>query len=199
MSWLRSTSRFENSRKDRIATAGEIRLVLDEEHDYLYWIALLITGDPVLAAKSLIDAGQLSATSGGVFYDWLMRWARSATARVAAQSMHDVITAAAAQYGGYACEHASHEVLFEDEVGLIHQLDPQQVITELDPFSRAVLVLRGMQSASISDCALLLEVSRRSVIGAYCRALRWLYKKADVQKAPGDPVDPRLEILDDEE
>jgi hypothetical protein len=199
MSWLHPKTRVEIASKDRIATTDEIRMVLDAERDYLYWIALLITGDPVLANKSQVDAAGLATISGGVFHDWLSRWARYATARVAASTVHDLIVASANQYGSYACEHATHEVLFEDEVGFIHQLDPQQVITELDPFSRTVLVLRGMQSASISNCALLLEVPRRCVIGAYCRALRWLYKKADVLKAFGDSIDPRMEILDGED
>jgi DNA-directed RNA polymerase specialized sigma24 family protein len=109
--------------------------------------------------------------------------------------MHDAIIAAAPAYESHACEHTDHEVLFEDKVGFIRRLDPLQVVAELDVFSRAVLVLRGVQGASISDCALLLEVPRKCVRGAYCRSLHWLYKKADVLRSLGDAGDPGLEIL----
>ena len=41
------------------------------------------------------------------------------------------------------------------------------------PFARCALALRGIQHASLADCALLLDVSRGIVAGAYFHALRW--------------------------
>jgi hypothetical protein len=199
MTWLRFSRQHENFRKDRLATANEIRMVLDAEHDYLYWIALLITGDAVLANKCLVDVTGLSTTSCGVFHEWLSRWARTATARIAASSVRDVLVASSQQYATSACEHASHELLSEERVEFIRCFEPQQVISKLDPFSRAILVLRGIQGLSISDCALSIEVPRRCVIGAYCRALRWVAEEAHRFTPSASSGNPLLEILDGEE
>lgn len=188
---------LEHPRKDRVATEDQIRTVLEAEHDYLYWIALLITGNAILANKCLVDTNGLPGTCGGVFHDWLSRWAHSATARISARTMHEAIVAITAQYESFACEHTNHELLSEDEVEFIRQLDPRQVIAQLDPLCRTVLVLRGIQGASISDCALLLELPRRCVLVAYCRALHWLYERADVLKVLR-ASEQRLEIFDGE-
>lgn len=174
-------------------------MVLDAEHYYLYWIALLITGDPVLANKCLLDANGLSTMSGGVFHDWVRRWAHSETARVAAKTVHGLLVASSQQYVAHACEHANHAMLSENEVEFLRLLNPQRVITDLDPFSRAILIMRGVQGFSISDCALSIEVPRRSVIGAYCRALRWVAEEAHRFTPSASSGNPLLEILDGEE
>lgn len=195
MSWLRSTSRPENPRKDRIATADEIRMAIDAEHDYLYWIALLITGDPALADKCLVDAIGVATLSGGVFYDWLSRWARSATARLAAKTIHDLLITSSRQYATHACEHTNHTALSVEETESLRQIDPRQVISELDPISRASLIMRGVQGFSVSGCALFIEAPRRCVIGAYCRALRWLSEKSRATGHLRHSIDPLLEIF----
>ena len=49
----------------------------------------------------------------------------------------------------------------------------RKLIAALDPLARCALVLRGIQHASLADCALLLDVSPGIVARAYSRALRW--------------------------
>lgn len=181
MTSLYSTGRNMASRSERIATADESRMLRDAEHNYVYWIALLITGDPVTAEKCLVDASALSATSSRSFHDWLSRWARSATARLAAASVQSVITPSAARCASWGCEHARHELLSPKEIEFIRQLDPKQIISDLDPLSRAILVMRGVQGFSVSDCALLLGVPGECVTRAYCHALCWLSEKSDPQ------------------
>jgi hypothetical protein len=182
-----------------MATRDEIRMALDAERDELYWIAYLITGDPVLARKCLIDASGLSSLGSGVLHDWVSRWAAKATARVAVESVREVLVLSSQEYATRSCEHPSHELLPETRVEFIRQLDPHRVISDLDPFPRAILVLRGTQEFSISECALLLEVPRKSVVAAYCHALRWISKNTGGVSSCAISFDPLSEILDGEE
>ncbi len=169
-----NTQTSRTSHRDRTASASQVRAVFDQEHRNLYWIALVITGDPLLAEKSIVDARELNRSSNGVFCDWLTQWAYSATARTATGTVRALIRASAETYSGWTCEHSDHAPLSGDQVATLQQLDPRKIIAGLDPLARSVLVLRGVQHASISDCSLLLDVSRRSVTGAYCHGFNWL-------------------------
>jgi hypothetical protein len=193
------TGETENSMEERTVAAGEIRMLLHAEHEYLYWIALLITGDPDIANKCLVESSGLSASRRGIYRDWLSRWARSATARLAAASVQGLITSSAARYASRGCEHAHHGLLSPREIEFIRQLDPKQIISHLDFFSRAILVMRGVQGFSVSDCALLLEVPRKCVVGAYCHALHWLSEKGRIRGPSRNSIDPLLEIFDVED
>ncbi len=196
MGWLSIAVPKYEVKRDPIATAEDFRSVFETEHDHLEWIAMVITGDAALAQKCLVDACGLSANRAGVFRDWLATWSRSASARIAIREMRDAITASAAQYLNRTCDHANHPLLSQGEIESVRQLAPTQVIRDLDPISRAVLVLRGLQGASIADCALQLQVPRKCVLAAYCNALRWISEKSC---GPSHSVDRYWEILDGEE
>ena len=56
----------------------------------------------------------------------------------------------------------------------ILHLDPEMVIAELDSLARAILVLRGVLSASVRDCSIQLNVSCESVQAVERRVTRWL-------------------------
>ncbi len=196
MGWLSTGLRKYEMKRDPIATAEDFRSVFETEHDHLDWITLVITGDAALARKCLVDASGLSANRAGVFRDWLATWSRSASARIATTAVRDDITASAAQYLNRTCDHANHPLLSQAEIESVRRLDPSQVIRDLDPISRAVLVLRGLQGASIADCALQLRVPRKCVLAAYCNALRWISEKTC---GASHSVDPYWEILDGEE
>ena len=58
---------------------------------------------------------------------------------------------------------------------LILGVDSQQLLTELDPLCRAVLVLRVAIRSSIQDCSLRLNVCRAAELGANCHAMSWLH------------------------
>ncbi len=197
MGWLSISVPKYEVKRDPIATAEDLRSVFETEHDQLDWIALVITGDPALAHKCLVDASGLSANRAGVFRDWLATWSRSASARIATTAVREAITASAAQYLNRTCDHANHPLLSKVEIESVRQLDPTQVIRDLDPISRAVLVLRGLQGASIADCALQLQVPRKCILAAYCSALRWIAEKTHA--ASGNFVDLYWEILDGDE
>jgi hypothetical protein len=62
----------------------------------------------------------------------------------------------------------------------------RKLIAALDPLARCALVRRGIQHASLADCALLLEVSRGIVAGAYSRALRWNGEPIGAHAAPNE-------------
>jgi DNA-directed RNA polymerase specialized sigma24 family protein len=178
MEWFHSTELEQRERpKKGLASSHEIQSAFTEQRDYLYWIALLITGDSALAELAVVNASALSANYSSVFRDWLIGWAKYATVRAAVREVRDLIIASAGHYAGHyadsSSEHSDDDVLSDDQILLLRQVDPRDIIAALDPLARSALVLRGIQHASIADCALLLDVPRRTMAGAYSQALRW--------------------------
>jgi tRNA(Met) C34 N-acetyltransferase TmcA len=157
----------------------------------VYWIALLITGEAAAANESILCASQLSAGAGGVFCDRLIRKARALTARSAVRTVHRLISTSASSHDVASSKRLDFKVLPDEEIRSLYQVNPREVSTELDPLSRSVLVLRGMQRASISECALLLAVPRRHIINAYSHAMLWWNCKREhvVRRALDAPIE----------
>jgi DNA-directed RNA polymerase specialized sigma24 family protein len=184
MKWFHSTER--GGPQGSLASGRDIQSVFAEQRDHLYWIALLITGDHALAAQAVVNASDLSANSSGVFRDWLIGWAKYSTVRTAVTEVRDLISASASHYADSSSEHSDNDVLSDDQIGSLLHVDPRDIIPALDPLARSALVLRGIQRASIADCALLLGVPRRIVAAAYCQALRWNSERAGAHEAPNE-------------
>jgi len=185
MEWFHSTERQQpEQRKGGIASSHEIQSTFAEQRDYLYWIALLITGDHALADPAVVNASALSANYSSVFHDWLIGWATYGTVRAAVREVHDLISASVRHYVDSSSEYSDDDVLSDDQIMSLRNVDPQEIIAALDPLARSALVLRGIQHASIADCALLLDVSRGIVAGAYSQALRWNGEHVGAHAAP---------------
>jgi hypothetical protein len=144
-----------------------------EQKETLHWTALIITGDSKSAEQCIVNAEGLSESENYAFRDWLVRWGRSATARIAVNAVRSSIHTAAAQHSDSKCSHREHARLSPVEIQNLRELDPRVVIQRLDILARSVLVLYGCQGASVSQCALLLDVPKQVVLAAYCRALQW--------------------------
>jgi DNA-directed RNA polymerase specialized sigma24 family protein len=194
MEWFHSTEREQTEQpKGGLASSDEIESAFAGQRDYLYWIALLITGDGALAELAVVNASALSANYSSVFRDWLIGWATYATVRAAVREVRDLISAAASQYVDSSSEHRDDDVLSDDQIMSLWNVDPRGILAALDPLARSALVLRGIQHASIGDCALLLDVPRRIVGAAYYQALRWSRERTDRDGVPHeDRVDSRL-------
>jgi DNA-directed RNA polymerase specialized sigma24 family protein len=168
---------FRDSLASSLASNQEIKSVFAEQRDYFYWISLVITGDDAIAEQAMLNANELSASWSGVFRDWLIEWANHVTVRAAVRAVHDLISESAKRYAGSSRETSDSDVpsdvLSGDQIASLRQVDPREIIAALDPLARSALVLRGMQHASIADCALLLDVPLQIVAGAYRQALRW--------------------------
>ncbi len=174
MKWFQSREQNELQQyRNQFASSYEIEEAFADHGGYLHWIALLITGDTESASRSIVNATGLCSKNSGVFRDWLVRWARSATARIAIAEVREQITKAASRYAFAPCGDSDQKLLTEEEIKTLRLLDPQEIIASLDPLARCVLVLRGVQHVSISDCALFIELPRRVVTSAYCEAGRW--------------------------
>ena len=83
MEWFHSTEREQEQPNGGLASSQEIQSAFDDQREYLYWIALLITGDDALADLAVRNASALSANYSSVFRDWLNGWAIYATVRAA--------------------------------------------------------------------------------------------------------------------
>ena len=182
MNWLhrhrRERTRYGQS---ELASSSEMQATFNAEYEDLYWRALVITGEPQLARQSVVNASGLSSSNTGVFRDWLVRWARSATARVAAESVREQIITVAGKYVNWTCSHSDHPLFSAKQVASLRRADALQSVADLNPLERAVLVLRGIQRASVPECALLLTVSNRCVIGAYCCVLQCMERREYTQ------------------
>ena len=184
MEWFHSTERGQTERpKGGLASSHEIQAAFADRRDYLYWIALLITGDGALADLAVVNASALSANYSSVFRDWLIGWATYATVRAAVREVRDLISASASYFADSFTEPCDDEVLSDDQIASLRQMDPREIIVALDPLARSALVLRGIQHASIVDCALLLDLSRSIVTAAYCQALRWNEERGGSHRA----------------
>ncbi len=185
MEWFHSIERGNQEQpQGSLASNHEIKSAFIEQRDYLNWVALLITGDHALADQAVINASDLSKSSSSVFRDWLIGWTKSATVRAAVREVRDLISASASRYTDSSCEHPDHDVLSDDQIASLRHVDAQDVVAALDPLARSALVLRGIQHFSIGDCALLLDMPRRIVGAAYCRAVRWNNERAGAHGTP---------------
>jgi hypothetical protein len=185
MEWFHSTEREQTERtKGGLASSHEIQAAFAEQRDYLYWLALLITGDGALAELAVVNASALSANYSSVFRDWLVGWATYATVRAAVREVRDLISASASHYVDSSSELRDDDVLSDDQILALRNVDPRDIVAALDSLARSALVLRGIQHASMGDCALLLDVPRRIVGAAYCQALRWNSERTDADGVP---------------
>lgn len=94
--------------------------------------------------------------------------------RCSLDHMHVQISHSAEARCRVQCFHGGHEVLSSHEVAALEQRPASELAAHLDPLSRAVLILRGVQRAAIQDCALTLGVPRTAILAAYCNAIDWL-------------------------
>jgi hypothetical protein len=187
MEWFHSTEGDKQERpQDRLASSDEIQSAFAVQRDYLNWIALLITGDQGLANQAVINAEGLSASHSSAFRDWLAGWTKSATVRAAVREVRDLISASASCYTNSSCENNDSDVFSDGQIASLRHVDPRDIIAALDPLARSVLVMRGIQHSSITDCALLLHMPPRIVAAAYCQALRWNNERADAHGAPNE-------------
>jgi DNA-directed RNA polymerase specialized sigma24 family protein len=185
-----------DSLSSNLASNHEIKSVFAEQRDYLYWTSLVITGDDAIAEQAMVNASDLSAHWSGVFRDWVIGWANHVTVRAAVRAVHDLISVSAKRYAGSSPEASDDdvlsdvrsEVLADDQIASLRQVDPRDIVAALDPLARAALVLRGIQHASIADCALLLDVPRQIVAAAYRHALRWNSERAGADLMVQDGV-----------
>ncbi len=154
--------RASSGHKPSIASIAEIENAFDTESELLQWIAWLITGDQGLAARCVADARKLSREKTGVFSDWLIQWARSATI----QTSH--------QYENARCVHGEHTPLTIEQIENLRIMSLELMIEELDAFTRAVMLLRSIQRCTIHDCALRLGSTRSAIVAACCALEEWI-------------------------
>jgi DNA-directed RNA polymerase specialized sigma24 family protein len=187
MDWFHPTERDKQERpQDGLASSHEIQSAFAEHRDYLNWIALLITGDQVLADRAVINASGLSASYSSVFRDWLVGWTNSATVRTAVREVRNLISASASRYVDSSCEHSDKDVLSDDQIASLRHVDTRNIVAALDPLARSAFVLRGILHFSIADCALLLDMPRPIVAAAYCLAVRWNDERPGAERAPNE-------------
>lgn len=172
MHWGSKGKPKSNGQRDKYASAPDIDMEFELRTEQLHWLAEVITGDPKLADQCVIDGRSLANRNSGVFRDWLGQWARSATIRSSVDCVRTEIAASEVKYEQARCVHSGHGAFSVEKADAIQTLPPEVLVSTLDPFARAVMVLRGVQRAAIQECALTLRSTRAAVNTAFCSAER---------------------------
>ncbi len=167
-----STTRFQ-------AHADHGGIYCSNEENILFRLAYLITGDEVQAEDSIIAAYDLAEHGETPFRDWRLEWAKCATVRSAIEARLDEIRGCEDRYKNSDRKRPRHrpQVMSHDLPAMTESvlcLDPERVISELDPLARAILVLRGVLRSSVRDCSIQLNVSCESVLAVQHRITKWL-------------------------
>jgi DNA-directed RNA polymerase specialized sigma24 family protein len=178
MSWFHSSTAAVDARNH--ALPAEVVACFQRQRNVLGRLAFLITGDQAMADQAVVQACEITLQGNSPFRDWLLEWAKVATITSAISHRTDAIRICEGAYKDRRCPHVEHLSQGNDEeraasLDLILGVDSQQLLTELDPLCRAVLVLRVAIRSSIQDCALRLNVSRTAVLAANCHAMAWLH------------------------
>ena len=188
MSWFQVNVKAAEDRNH--ASVAEVVGCFNDERPILSRLALLITGDQPTAEQSVVDACEMTVKGHSPFRDWLLEWAKAATITSAISKCAEAIRHCEAAYKEQRCSHAEHTSQWDPEeraagLNLILEADARKVIAELDPLSRAVLVLRLGIRSSIQDCVLRLNVARADVLAANCRSMTWL-RGLQLQSVPAE-------------
>jgi uncharacterized membrane protein affecting hemolysin expression len=180
MSWFHSSTAAVDARN--YASPAEIVACFEDQRNVLDRLAFLITGDQATADRAVVQACEMTLQRNSPFRDWLFEWAKAATIAGAISHGTEAIRICEAAHKDRRCPHVEHLSQGDAEqraasLNFILGIDAQTLIAELDPLSRAVLVLRVAIRSSIQDCALRLNVSRAAAVGANCHALTWLHER----------------------
>ena len=161
------------------ASMSDIVRCFEDQKPLLTKLALLITGDEFVAARCVENARESTLRSHSPFRDWIVEWAKTATIQNALVRSARLIRSFEGVHKNQPCDHLEHladdpERDFNGDLQNVLRADAHVVIANLDPLSRAVLVLRLALRSSIRECAFRLNVSPLAVLGANCRAMEWL-------------------------
>ena len=157
----------------RRASKNDVRKAFADHHEELKWLARFLTADSNLASACVVDACSIATTKSDVFEQWLEHWARRATIGCAVE-MHIVrLRQLAEAYEQKSCPHSSHAWLGPEQREMVYA-HSDSLASRLDVLCRAVLVMRGIERYSSTECALLFGIPRVAVEAAYCAALESL-------------------------
>ncbi len=178
MSWFHSTTAPVDARNH--ASPAEVVACFQDQRNVLGRLAFLITGDQATADQAVVQACKITLQGNSPFRDWLLEWAKAATIASAISHGTEAIRICEAAYKDRRCPHVEHLSQGDAEeraasLALILGVDTQELLADLDPLCRAVVVLRVAIRSSIQDCALRLNVSRAAALGANCHAMTWLH------------------------
>ena len=180
MSWFHSSTAPVDARNH--ASPAEVVACFQDQGNVLGRLAFLITGDHATADQAVVQACEITLQGNSPFRDWLFEWAKTATIASAISHGAKAIRICEATYKDRRCQHLEHLSQGDAEeraatLDLILGADTKKLLTDLDSLCRAVLILRVAIRSSIQDCALRLNVSRTTVLGANCHAMAWLQER----------------------
>lgn len=177
MYWFHASASGADDRNH--ASAAEVVTCFRDDKNLLKKLAFLITADKAMAEEAVAKACEITLQGNRPFRDWLLEWAKAATMGAAISLNGPAIRRSEVMYKDRRCQHAEHLCQMDEErrpanLALVLGMDAQEIIGELDPLCRAILVLRIAIRSSIQDCSLRLNVSRSAAVAANCLAMTWL-------------------------
>jgi len=176
------------------ARSIQLNAAFDSDSGFLLWLAEVITGDSKVAEECLVDARKISQQQSGLFVDWLSQWARSATVQQAIQRAHGQILLVSHSYDQICCPHGGHALIPLEQMRELQSLSAQEIVSALDPFVRAVGILRGVSHCVLQDCSIRLGATRTSVAAAYCVFDQWIILRKQ-KRVHDEPVHDCEELI----
>jgi DNA-directed RNA polymerase specialized sigma24 family protein len=129
-----------------------------------------LTGDKQIARACVVDACAIATTQNEVFEQWLEPWARRSIIRSAVEMQHAAIVRLSGAYERKPCPHQPHESLTPEKRNLLER-HSEDLMHRADVLCRAALVVRGIESYSSAESALMLGVTRPTLEASYCAGL----------------------------
>ena len=188
MTWLKRNLTRANC--DAPQRLERFEAVFVNQRPILKWIALAIVGNEFVAERC-VQGAKRTAIHASVYVEWMGRWLRSVTARTAVEAVHEDLKESEGWYKDRDCAHGEHSGMSDDYMATVLACDIDEFTSCLDVLARSVLVLRGVLGFTTDECALHMQVDRRAVSAAYCRAMSWIEQRAAIEQGPQWPIGSR--------
>lgn len=150
------------------ATASDFCRIFSEDMKNLYWLSLVLTGDPGQAERCFVSGLDDCFAGNRVFKEWARSWARRTIIKNAIRLVSPM--SASATVNDTSLNWATHAA------GDHMPVPPKEIsaILELAPFDRFAFVMSVLEGLSDQDCALLLGCTVPALVAGRIRALQRL-------------------------
>jgi DNA-directed RNA polymerase specialized sigma24 family protein len=153
-------------RRNKYATAADVRTLFGDYHNALRWLALFLLRDEESAEACVVDACTIAHTQQPVFHEWLVHWAALATLRCAFHRQQGRIAELAKEYEQRAQVELDRTPLSVEHLRLLIR-SSDRIGARLDELCRFVLIMRGIAKDTPDEVAAKLRIGRLAVEQAY--------------------------------
>jgi DNA-directed RNA polymerase specialized sigma24 family protein len=145
-------------------TKSDYRQLFAESAEPLRWLCVTLTGDEALS-EQILDAALHQCLKGAeqVFREWMVSWARRLIVKVCIETVRPWTSKPAQEFYPLPSMRLDFNKDTQPDLELTQPSELlQQKLLGLDPLSRFVLVLRGIEGYSRRETSLFLNIDDRA-------------------------------------